>query len=208
MEPLNKPPTADDGSFPPILWFEKREIHTVFHRFSNLVLTKNLSPSTAADLIRASLYTEAVRCLCRREFQSAAKLLPSLRAPLLTASPFPQRPCPPYRAWPRACRSRSVSSSQPSWSAPRWMISREQPAANFLSLYFFLSDFSSMSFVLLLGRISAAAQIRPVSSSAAKSAFSISCSGLTSTAHAVAVAGRGMDGRLVHTRARASAPAI
>ena len=55
MEPLNKPPTADDGSFPPILWFEKREIHTVFHRFSNLVLTKNLSPSTAADLIRASL---------------------------------------------------------------------------------------------------------------------------------------------------------
>ena len=54
-EPLNKSPTADDGSFPPILRFEKREIHTVFHRFSNLVLTKNLSPSTAADLIRTSL---------------------------------------------------------------------------------------------------------------------------------------------------------
>ena len=54
-EPLNKSPTADDGSFPPILRFEKREIHTVFPRFSNLVLTKNLSPSTAADLIRASL---------------------------------------------------------------------------------------------------------------------------------------------------------
>ena len=29
--------------------------HTVFLRFSNLVLTNNLSPSTAADLIRASL---------------------------------------------------------------------------------------------------------------------------------------------------------
>ena len=54
-EPLNKSPTADDGSFPPILRFEKREIHTVFPRFSNLVLTKNLSPSTAADLIRTSL---------------------------------------------------------------------------------------------------------------------------------------------------------
>ena len=35
-EPLNKPPTADDGSFPPILRFEKREIHTVFHRFQTL----------------------------------------------------------------------------------------------------------------------------------------------------------------------------
>ena len=39
-EPLNKSPTADDGSFPPILRFEKREIHTVFPRFSSLVLTK------------------------------------------------------------------------------------------------------------------------------------------------------------------------
>ena len=29
-------------------------VHTVFLRFSNLVLTKNLSPSAAADLIRAS----------------------------------------------------------------------------------------------------------------------------------------------------------
>ena len=37
-----------------------------------------------------------------------------------------------------------------------------------------------MSVVLLLGRISAAAQIRPVSSSAAKSTFSISCSGAMS----------------------------
>ena len=59
-EPLNKSPTADDGSFPPILRFEKREIHTVFHRFSSLVLTKNLSPSTAADLIRASLELTAI----------------------------------------------------------------------------------------------------------------------------------------------------
>ena len=48
-EPLIKSPTADDGSFPPILRFEKREIHTVFLRFPNLDLTKNLSPSTAAD---------------------------------------------------------------------------------------------------------------------------------------------------------------
>ena len=38
-----------------------------------------------------------------------------------------------------------------------------------------------MSCVLLLGRISAAAQMRPVSSSDAKSTFSISCSGRMST---------------------------
>ena len=39
---------------------------------------------------------------------------------------------------------RSISSSrlQPSMSAPRSMTSREQPAANFLSLNFFLSDLS------------------------------------------------------------------
>ena len=34
-------------------------VHTVFLRFSNLVLTKNLSPSTATDLIRASLTKSA-----------------------------------------------------------------------------------------------------------------------------------------------------
>ena len=67
-EPLNKSPTADDGSFPPILRFEKREIHTVFPRFSNLVLTKNLSPSTAADLIRASLTkTCRVTTVCAKQ---------------------------------------------------------------------------------------------------------------------------------------------
>ena len=54
-EPLNKSPTADDGAFPPILRFEKWEIHKVFRHFPNLVLTKNLSPSTAVDFIRASL---------------------------------------------------------------------------------------------------------------------------------------------------------
>ena len=26
MEPLNKPPTADDGSFPPILWFDEKSL--------------------------------------------------------------------------------------------------------------------------------------------------------------------------------------
>jgi hypothetical protein len=39
-----------DGSFPPILRFEKLEIHTVFLRFSNLALTKNLSPNLLAEL--------------------------------------------------------------------------------------------------------------------------------------------------------------
>ena len=61
-EPLNKSPAADDGSFPPILRFEKWEIHKVFRHFSNLVLTKNLSPSTAADLIRASI--NSIRRFC------------------------------------------------------------------------------------------------------------------------------------------------
>ena len=60
------------------------------------------------------------------------------------------------------------------------MTSLEHPAAKPLLLYFFLRDLSSMSFVLLDGLISAAAQISPVSSSAAKSTFSISCSGATS----------------------------
>ncbi|MEE0788134.1 hypothetical protein, partial [Faecousia sp.] len=40
---------------PPIHRFEKLEIHKVFLHFSNLDLTENLSPSTLADLIRASL---------------------------------------------------------------------------------------------------------------------------------------------------------
>ena len=66
-------------------------------------------------------------------------------------------------------------------SAPRWITSREQPAAKPLLLYFFLSDLSSISCTLLDGRISAAAPIRPVSSSVAKSTFSISCSGWMST---------------------------
>ena len=38
------------GSFPPILRFEKFEIHTVFLRFPNLDLTKNLSPNLLAEL--------------------------------------------------------------------------------------------------------------------------------------------------------------
>ena len=43
------------GSFPPILRFEKLEIHTVFLRFSNLGLTKNLSPNLLAELCRLAL---------------------------------------------------------------------------------------------------------------------------------------------------------
>lgn len=74
----------------------------------------------------------------------------------------------------------SFCSSQPSCSAPRSITSREHPAAKPLLLYFFLRDLSSMSLVLLDGLMSAAAQMRPVSSSAAKRTFSISCSGATS----------------------------
>ena len=48
-ETLNQSSAVDDESFPPILRFEKLEIHPVFLRFSNLVLTKNLSPSILGD---------------------------------------------------------------------------------------------------------------------------------------------------------------
>lgn len=51
----------------------------------------------------------------------------------------------------------SVFSSQLSIAAPRSMTSREQPAANFLSLYFLLTDFTSMSLTLFDGRMSATA---------------------------------------------------
>ena len=76
--------------------------------------------------------------------------------------------------------SRSLSSSQPRRSAPWRMTSREQPAANFLSLNFFFRLESSISCTLFEGRISAAAPTRPVSSSAANNTFSISSTGSTS----------------------------
>ena len=43
------------GSFPPILRFEKFEIHTVFLHFSNLDLTKNLSLNQLAELCGVAL---------------------------------------------------------------------------------------------------------------------------------------------------------
>ena len=43
------------GSFPPILRFEKFEIHTVFLHFPNLDLTINLSPNLLAELCGAAL---------------------------------------------------------------------------------------------------------------------------------------------------------
>ncbi len=58
-ETLNKSSAVDGGYFPPIHRFEKLEIHKVFLHFSNLDLTENLSPSTLADLIRASLSNTA-----------------------------------------------------------------------------------------------------------------------------------------------------
>ncbi len=47
------------GSFPPILRFEKLEIHTVFLRFSNLGLAKNLSPNLLAELCGVALVLPA-----------------------------------------------------------------------------------------------------------------------------------------------------
>ena len=73
-----------------------------------------------------------------------------------------------------------TSSSQPRRSAPSRITSRLQPAANFLSLNFFLREDTSMSVQDFEGRMRAAAPIRPVSSSAAKRTFSISWTGSTS----------------------------
>ena len=80
----------------------------------------------------------------------------------------------------RIVSERSLSSSQPSIAAPSFITSLEHPAANFLSLNFFFRLESSISFVLFEGRILAAAPMSPVSSSVAKSTFSISCFGSTS----------------------------
>ena len=69
--------SADDGYFPPMRRFEKREIHKVFLRFPNLVLTKKLPPSTAIDSIRASRRKEGanmqtfVRKITSRKFLAA-----------------------------------------------------------------------------------------------------------------------------------------
>ena len=42
------------GSFPPILRFEKLEIHKVYLRFPNLASTKNFSPNLLAELCDAA----------------------------------------------------------------------------------------------------------------------------------------------------------
>ena len=60
------------GSFPPILRFEKFEIHTVFLHFPNLDLTKNLSPNLLAELCGAALdknriHRRWMRFLCYSE---------------------------------------------------------------------------------------------------------------------------------------------
>ncbi|MCI6808334.1 MAG: hypothetical protein MR887_09825, partial [Clostridiales bacterium] len=73
-------PARFGGSFPPILRFEKLEIlrsrwrrrsltdaacplrvHTVFLRFSNLGLTKNLSPNLLAELCGVALKKETLQ---------------------------------------------------------------------------------------------------------------------------------------------------
>ena len=74
---------------------------------------------------------------------------------------------------------KSSLSSMPSISAPRRITSREQPAANFLSLNFLATDLASMP-SSPVGRIRAAAPISPVSSSVAKRTFSMVSSGSTS----------------------------
>ena len=73
--------------------------------------------------------------------------------------------------------AQNSSSSHPSLSAPCEITSLEHPSANFLSLNFFFKFFTSISIILLDGRINAHDQIKPVSSSAAKNTFSISSFG-------------------------------
>ena len=50
------------GSFPPILRFEKLEIHTVFLRFSNRDLTKKLSSNLLAELFRGIRQRSSASC--------------------------------------------------------------------------------------------------------------------------------------------------
>ena len=64
--------------------------------------------------------------------------------------------------------------------APRSITARLTPAAKFAVLYFFLTDLSSRSITLLLGRMMATALISPVSSSMAYSVFSMRDTGSTS----------------------------
>ena len=66
----------------------------------------------------------------------------------------------------------AIFKSIPSISAPWEMTSLEQPAANFLSLNFFLMELASIP-SMPVGRILAAAPISPVSSSTANNTFSI-----------------------------------
>ena len=54
-ETLIKSSAADSGSFDPTFQFVKLEIHPVFLRFPNFNLDQNLSLTTLADLIIASL---------------------------------------------------------------------------------------------------------------------------------------------------------
>ena len=50
-EPLNKSSAAVSGSFPPILPYRKREIHTVFRPFRYFDWPENLSLAALADFI-------------------------------------------------------------------------------------------------------------------------------------------------------------
>ena len=47
-----------NGSFAPVLQFQKRKIHTVFQRFRNFELAQNLSLSFLAELCGVALTTK------------------------------------------------------------------------------------------------------------------------------------------------------
>ncbi|MCU0539776.1 MAG: hypothetical protein MUF46_07815 [Desulfobacterales bacterium] len=64
-------------------------------------------------------------------------------------------------------------------AAPFSMMARSTPAAKRLSFHFFLTDAASMSSTLFEGRTRAAVATSPVSSSTAKSTFSMSLRGST-----------------------------
>ena len=145
-------------------------------------------PRHPDDLPRAALLLSALpRSNKKGASLPLGKNAPQIRHPAgwptpsrTIARPSARSRSPRRNAWRRAVRANSSSSVQPRRSAPSRITSREQPAAKRLSLNFFFRLDTSMSITLPEGRIFTAAPTRPVSSSTAKSIFSISCSGSTS----------------------------
>ena len=90
-----------------------------------------ISREDVLKLVQASAFNEKCAGLMPRTFSHSCSMV--------------RATCPSQERMASSVRSSSISSSQPRRSAPWAMTSREHPAANFLSLYFFFRLFSSIS---------------------------------------------------------------